>query len=1259
MSVESSAEAEGLGGDRFVIQRRLGAGGMGVVYQALDRERDRIVAVKTLLDLDAAAMVRFKNEFRSLADVAHPNLVALHELLSVGDRLLFTMELVDGDSFLRWVRSDRPAPRETDVERSPTEEPVATQVTAVGKKAPSSDPEKRRSSDYRVGALEALDVARLRAALLQLANGVVALHGVGMLHRDLKPSNVLVTRDGLVKILDFGLVTELARERTRRSEPGLAGTVAYMSPEQGARLPLTAASDWYSIGVMLYEALTGRLPFSGSPPDILMDKQQFEPPRPRELVAGVPSDLDALCAELLRREPTARPSGAAVLRRLGGDPGVAAAVSRSSSSPDGPRLVGRETQLAALEEALRAARTGRTVVAFVRGDSGMGKTSLLRAFIDEAEANDAVVLAGRCYERESVPYKGLDSLMDALSHYLAQLSRSDAEVLMPRDVHALARLFPVLRQVEAVTAAPRRGVQILDPHELRRRAFAALRELLQRIGDRKPLVLALDDLQWGDVDSAALLAALLKPPDSPSLLLIACHRTDDRQHSPFLRELVAALERTLDVREVPVGPLAGDEALRLAQSLLQSSNAAPALAQQISTESAGNPLFIDELARHVRESAATATAAQAAGPVALDDVLRARLQRLPPTAARLLETVAVAGTPILFGVVQRASELSDLQPLAVLKAANLVRTRGSDERRVIECYHDRIRAAAVARLDAAELRRMHLRLAIALESTPDHEPEAVAVHLRGAGEEARAAEFVQLAAERANDALAFDRAAGLYRLALQLGGGGAGGVRPLRVKLGDALANAGRGPEAAEAYLSAIDGAPAAEALDLRRLAAQELLRSGHIKEGMRTIEEVLDVVGMQLPPTRLRALMALGWQRARLSLRGLDFDERDASQIAPQALTKIDAAYAVTAGLAMVDAIRGASFQAQQLHLALDAGEPHRIMRALSAEAVFVALPGVAARRRSAELVARLETLAQRLGTPTAQALTLGTTGIIAHFEGRFSDSIAPLVEAEQLFRDRCTGLAWERSTAQIFHLYSLSVLGKLRDLSKRLDQLVGEARDRGDLHAQTNLEITVGFQCRLADGQPDEARRGVAEALARWNAPDEFHIQHFNALIAEVCIDLYVGDGEAAWKRLDALERFRRVMLLRVQTARVNALWSRARAALAASVKRPELLREAERDGARLSREKVGYGEAIGALVGGSVARRKGNDARALELFTQAERRFAEEGVTAQVAALQWTRGKLIGGDEGAALTAKASVYFSTEQIRDSDAFVRFFIP
>ena len=144
----------------------------------------------------------------------------------------------------------------------------------------------------------------------------------------------------------------------------------------------------------------------------------------------------------------------------------------------------------------------------------MGKSTVVHHFLDElVRGDEALVLRGRAYERETVPYKAIDSVIDALSRHLLQLAEADDPLALPDDVGALGRLFPVLRARSRHRRAAEQPND--DPQRLRRRAFEALRELLTTLAERQPLVVFIDDAQWGDVDSAVLLLDLLRPPRPP------------------------------------------------------------------------------------------------------------------------------------------------------------------------------------------------------------------------------------------------------------------------------------------------------------------------------------------------------------------------------------------------------------------------------------------------------------------------------------------------------------------------------------------------------------------------------------------------------------------------------------------------------------------------------------------------------------------------------------------------------------------------
>lgn len=762
---------------RYDVIGRLGRGGMGAVYSARDRERGSMVAIKTLPSADAAAGVRLKREFRVVADMAHPNLASVYELSQVDGLWFFAMAHVEGVSFTEWARGqtgtesgDWSFSRTLETSKAlPSSGGLATRRIAEGESwRPPPEDDVAAAAPIR-------PMVEVRQALSELVRGAAALHGVGLFHGDLKPSNILVDAEGHVVLLDFGLS---GYRTTGFQDPKeVAGTPLYMPPEQLAGdLEDGAAADWYALGVLMYRVLTGWFPFvTSSILDLLFKKQHHLPRPPAELVPSVPADLSTLCMELLEPSPEARPSTARIMAVLGVEGAGPASLAGSARSERQPRIhfVGRAEELALLERAYGTSRGGQMVVAHCSGPSGIGKSSLLASFLSGVtKLDDALVLRGRCYERESVPFNAFDRIVDAMAQHLAAIGPAVEETL-PTWTAELATVFPALTTVGSVRARLGQAHLPADPRELRRRAWVAMAELLAGLRRGRMLVVTIDDLQWADADSAQLLMELIGRPQPPALLLVVSYRPEAGDN-PALERFFAMSEelgpegRKVDLRLDALNPRDAETLARAALSRVGIAST-HRQASFVAAEAGGIPIFIEELARFV-------TGNELTEGISLEHAIQARIGALPEAERKLMSAVAVAGAPLPQSLVFEAAglEAGGLQPLLTLRSASLVSWFGAGADDPVAAYHDRIRISVVAVMAEDERARIDLALGRALARRHAEDPNGswifeavrhlanVANLLDGDRERLQVARLHREAAQRARTTAAFPLAFSLF-----------------------------------------------------------------------------------------------------------------------------------------------------------------------------------------------------------------------------------------------------------------------------------------------------------------------------------------------------------------------------------------------------------------------------------------------------------------------------------------------------------------
>ncbi len=770
VSIPSVRRTSSLAG--YVLKERIGRGGAGTVYRAA-RPGEREVALKTVKTGSTGAVVALRNEIRVLRRLRHPGVVSIvDDGVDAGVPWL-AMELVKGERLDTLFH--------------------ASQISQV----------RPRAGPHTVDR-------SLLTILRRVAETLAYLHGRGLVHRDLSPHNIIV-RDAQPVLIDFGFAS-IAYEENRRSldEPtaGL-GTPPYLAPEQIRGEELDARTDLYALGCLIFEALTGRPPFTGSPQEIVRAHLTAEAPPPSQLATGVPPELDAVVKSLLAKDRSVR-TGYALdvvdqLALLGAEGFADSTTAQPRTYLYACSLVGRSDLVSELDSHLADASGGSGSFVCLSGESGVGKTRLLAEAVRVARQLGMSVISARCHAVDLEGHQGSDPSARPL-HPLRSLLQLAADRCRDGGLSEVAMLFGTPRpliadhdstlkqvlvqlrnaSVDAVVGTPS-DRPARSPEGVREQILGEARQLLRALSLRAPMLLLFDDLQWADELTLALLDTLRTDfLGTLPLAVVGAYRTDEMRRDRL--ESLRQVSRTLDV-----GRLDRDAAERIAREMLGSPDVGGSILHDVLSDAQGNPFFLTEYMRTalaqgwLRRGRLGGWTLQSPGrdallvaqklplPESVKLLFERRLSDLDEHGRTILLAAAVLGPEVplccLVGVVPQIPSPRFFESLDLLC-----------ERQILRCgpdgyafTHDKLRETVYDLTSEAERTRVHLRAANFLEEHrelgPRHAPisdEALAHHFAAGADPVSALDYLDRAGDLAFRSGAHEAAAEIFGRALDL-----------------------------------------------------------------------------------------------------------------------------------------------------------------------------------------------------------------------------------------------------------------------------------------------------------------------------------------------------------------------------------------------------------------------------------------------------------------------------------------------------------
>ena len=684
---------------RYSVIKKLGEGGKGIVYKCMDNSLNRIVALKLIKGSvqDSDFFARIKRESQTTARLSHPNIVAIYDINSEGKNFYLVMEFVDGSGL------------DSIISRNQT----------------------------------GMKLSEFMGYSIEISKALNYAHSMGVLHRDIKPENIMITKEGVPKLTDFGLAKSMDSP-SLTSQGTIIGTPAYISPESALTKESDARSDLYSLGCVMYEMVTGVKPFQSNDTLKLVYSQIHDVPKAASKVnPSIPASLEAVIMKLLRKNPDERfQSSSELLEALKSIQPVInnlkaknettgerqATPQRSSSSSSLSRrmmgLVGRESEIEFLETLVNSIKISEGRMAMLMGSSGVGKTRLVEELRNYSALQDVRVMSVRCREdRKNVPNY---LLSDLLREYLYLAPPQEIYKIFGDYIDLAFKLVPELSSRIDETSQNTR----FSSEDARLRFFDGTLEIIKNISKEGAIVCVFEDVQYADESSLAVLDHLSEFLNNlPVLILLT---SSEPAEDSFLSDIIGKLSRDKLMEVLRIVNLDKDNTASMIAGFVganrnQISNK---LVDFVYSKAGGNPFFIEEILKLMIENKNVfrmddgrwdiTQVEEIEVPSSIRSMIKSKTKNLEENAKNLLGVASIIGEEFDIEVLQRASGIENEDSFfdlleKLLKEKIILEVKGRLGHSLMGFSDPQIRSYFYTELSMIMKKRYHLRVAEILE----------------------------------------------------------------------------------------------------------------------------------------------------------------------------------------------------------------------------------------------------------------------------------------------------------------------------------------------------------------------------------------------------------------------------------------------------------------------------------------------------------------------------------------------------------------